>query len=68
MEEPQAPQVPANVPVMTQERFAELTGLTVDTVYGHVRRGYLPSLKMGKYRLINIALFQVQCLQSEDWA
>lgn len=66
MDQPQAPQVPANVPVMTLERFAELSGLTVDTVYGHIRRGYLPSVKMGRYRLINITQLHIQCLESED--
>ena len=68
MEETQAPQVPAHVPLMTLERFSELSGLTVDTLYGHVRRGYLPTVKMGRYRLINLALLQTQCLQAEDWA
>lgn len=68
MEENQAPQVPAHVPLMTQERFAELSGLTVDTVYGHIRRGYIPAVKVGKYRMINLALLHTQCLQSEDWA
>ena len=68
MDQPQAPQVPAHVPLMTLERFAELSGLTVDTVYGHIRRGYLPAVKVGRYRLVNIALLQTQCLQGEDWA
>ncbi|TFH87145.1 DNA-binding protein [Billgrantia azerbaijanica] len=53
---------------MTLERFATLTGLDESVVYGHVRRGYLPAVKMGKYRLINVALLQTQCLQQEDWA
>ncbi|MGQ0333105.1 DNA-binding protein [Halomonas elongata] len=68
MEDNASPQVPAHVPLMTLERFAELSGLEQGVVYGHVRRGYLPAVKMGKYRLINIALLQAQCLSQEDWA
>ncbi len=68
MEENKAPQVPAHVPLMTIERFAQLSGLEEGVIYGQIRRGYLPSLKVGKYRLINIALLQTQCLQAEDWS
>ncbi|MBD3896590.1 DNA-binding protein [Halomonas sp. ML-15] len=68
MEENKAPQVPANVPLMTLERFSELSGLDEGVIYGHIRRGYLPSIKMGKYRLINVALLQAQCLSNEDWS
>ncbi|MGM0784631.1 MAG: helix-turn-helix domain-containing protein [Pseudomonadota bacterium] len=68
MEDTQAPQVPANVPLMTIERFAELSGLDQGVVYGHIRSGYLPAVKVGRYRMVNIALLQAQCLLQEDWA
>ena len=68
MEQDNAPQVPPLVPTMTIERFALLSGLDEGVVIGHIRRGYLPSVKLGKYRMINIALLQAQCLQAEDWA
>ncbi|MFC3282850.1 DNA-binding protein [Litchfieldella rifensis] len=68
MEENQAPQVPATVPTMTIERFSQLSGLDEGVIYGHVRRGYLPTIKVGRYRLINVALLNAQCLQAEDWA
>lgn len=68
MEENKAPQVPALVPLMTLERFAQLSGLEEGVIYGHIRRGYLPSVKLGKYRLINVAMLQAQCLQGEDWS
>lgn len=47
------------VPAITQLRYAELTGLTIDVVRGQVSRGHLPTLKQGRYRLVNIfVLFQ----------
>lgn len=55
------------MPTMTIERFALLSGLDEGVVNGHIRRGYLPSVKLGKHRMINVALLQVQCLQAEDW-
>lgn len=39
MEENKAPQVQANVPLMTLERFSELSGLEEGVIYGHIRRG-----------------------------
>ncbi len=66
METPKAQQVPAPVPLMTKERFADLSGLSVDTVEGHIRRGYLPTRKIGKRLLINLALLQVECLDDDE--
>ncbi|MBB3191395.1 helix-turn-helix domain-containing protein [Halomonas cerina] len=53
---------------MTIERFAELSGLEQGVVYGHIRNGHLPAVKVGKYRMFNIALLQRQCLHQGDWA
>lgn len=53
------------VPVMTQKLFAELTGLTSDTVKAQVINGYLPNVKIGKYRMINL-LALVNNLQAES--
>ncbi|WP_240407705.1 MULTISPECIES: DNA-binding protein [unclassified Halomonas] len=68
METSNAPQVPAIVPVMTLERFSELSGLTVDTVRGQIQQGNLPFIKVGRRRLVNVALLTAECLHSEDWA
>lgn len=56
-------------PVMTQERFAQLTGLTVGQVRGMVEKGHLPSFKAGnaKPRFINVALLTRCALDEEDW-
>ena len=43
-------------PVITKRRFAEISGLTEEIVRGMVDRGYLPSLKIGKHRMINMTL------------
>lgn len=48
------------VPLMTQKQFAELSGLSRDSVKAQVINGYWPSVKVGKYRLINIVLLVAQ--------
>ena len=69
METSNTPHVSApQVPVMTIERFSELTGLTADTVRGQMNQGNLPIIKVGRRRLVNVALFTAECLQSEDWS
>lgn len=60
---------PANVlfsPMCTKERFSELTGLGVEVVRGMLERGHLPSVKVGKHRLINMVLLTDE-LQKEVW-
>ncbi len=42
------------VPVMTMVHFGELAGLTYNTVKAQVINGHLPSLKIGKKRMINL--------------
>lgn len=68
METSNAPQVPATVPTMTIERFSQLSGLDEGVLQGHIRRGYLPTIKVGRYRMINVALLNAQCLTAEEWA
>lgn len=53
-------------PMCTKERFAELTGLEVGVVRGLIEKGHLPSVKVGKYRLINMALLSDELLK-EVW-
>ena len=47
-------QQPSGVGVCTQEKFAESAGLTLDTVRGLVRRGYIPTVKVGRYAMVNL--------------
>jgi len=43
------------VPVMHPDKFAELIGLSAGVVGGWIDLGYVPTVKIGKYRLINLA-------------
>lgn len=60
----QSPPV-AFCPVMDRRQFAQVTGLTMDTVEAMVARGYLPCIKIGKRSLINIALLQQRCVEAQ---
>lgn len=51
------------LPVMSRKRFAELIGVTEDTVGGWINRRYLPVIKIGKYSLVNVALLYQRALQ-----
>lgn len=52
-------------PIVTKEMFSAATGLRVDQVRGMMSNGYLPTLKVGKHRMINIALLTQECLQED---
>lgn len=54
-----------SVPVMSRKKFADLVGVTEDTVTGWINRGYLPVIEIGKYRLVNIALVTKMALEQE---
>lgn len=58
-----------STPIVTQERFSKLTGLTEGQVRGMVEKGHLPSFKAGnaKPRFINLALLTQCALDAEDW-
>ena len=43
------------VPVLTQARFAQLVGVSSDVVRGWVARGQVPTVKIGRYRMVNVA-------------
>jgi hypothetical protein len=52
-------------PVVSRERFAELTGLPIGVIIGFANRGYLPTISIGKYSLINVELLRKRCLDLE---
>lgn len=54
-------------PVMTHDRYAQLTGLTEGQVRGQVEKGHLPPLNIGRVRMINIAGLSQQALDKEGW-
>ncbi|UZR30203.1 hypothetical protein [Methylococcus mesophilus] len=43
------------VPYMTRELYAQYVGLPIGVVDAWVERGHVPSEKIGKYLLVNIA-------------
>lgn len=49
------------VPVMNRERFAELSGFDIGVVNAWIDRGYLPSIKIGRYRCINLVKLIREC-------
>ena len=51
------------VPVMAADRFAELVGVSSEVVRGWIDKGYLPTMKIGRYRLVNLAALQREALQ-----
>ncbi|MEJ1364277.1 MAG: helix-turn-helix domain-containing protein [Candidatus Sedimenticola sp. (ex Thyasira tokunagai)] len=51
------------VPVMTVERFAELSGVSEDTVRGWIRKDCLPTVKIGKRRMVNIVALNRAALE-----
>ena len=52
-------------PVVSKERFAEISGLEVGVVRGMLDRGYLPSVKIGRHRMVNVAALQLRCMDME---
>lgn len=55
----------AFVPVCTRERFAQFSGLEEGVIRGLCDRGYLPTVRLGKYSLINLAALLIQCQEQE---
>jgi len=49
------------VPVITGDKYAQLTGLTNDTVRGQMDKGVLPTIKIGRRRMINLVALKKMC-------
>ncbi|WP_112068109.1 hypothetical protein [Herbaspirillum rubrisubalbicans] len=52
-------------PVVSRERFAEMVGLPLGVVVGFINKGYLPTVSIGKYSLVNVAAIQRSCSEKE---
>ncbi len=52
-------------PYVTQARFADRVGVSVDVVRNWVDRGYIPSKKIGKYRMVKNGLLFMQSIREE---
>ena len=54
------------IPVMTKERFASLTGVEVGVIRGMLDRGYLPAIKIGRHRFVNVAALASRCVAEDS--
>lgn len=52
-------------PLVTRERFAELVGLPIGVITGFANRGYIPTVSIGKYSLVNLELLRKRCLDRD---
>jgi len=52
-------------PLVTKRLFSQLTGLTEETIRGMIDRGHLPTVKIGKHRMVNVALITKEALEAE---
>ena len=44
------------IPFMTPDKFAEAIGLSKGVIGGWIDQGYLPTTKIGRYRMINMVV------------
>ncbi|MDT4824175.1 hypothetical protein FQZ97_574190 [compost metagenome] len=54
-------------PVMPWREFADWTRMSNDhnTVWGWIRNGYIPSHKVGKHVMVNVALLTRELIEKE---
>jgi len=51
----------APAPFMSRERFANVVGLPVGVIVGMINKGYLPTVDVGRYSCVNVALLMRRC-------
>lgn len=55
-------------PLMTIDKYADSVGVTVDVVRGWQARGYLPTVRVGKYTLVNLLAIARVCEGASSFA
>ncbi len=55
------------LPIISRQRFSELTGVAPGVLKGWCDKGLCPTLKIGKYSLINLALLNQMALNKAPW-
>ncbi len=55
------------LPLISRERFAELSGVPDGVLKGWIGKGYIPVYHVGKYCLINLAVLNQMALQKAPW-
>ncbi|MBW3567888.1 MAG: hypothetical protein KY410_08035 [Proteobacteria bacterium] len=58
--------LPVFFPVMTKEKFAQHSGLAEGVIQGMIEKGHLPSIKIGRYRLVNLARLAEDCVADAE--
>ena len=53
------------IALLAPEAFAERIGVTKHTVIGWINKGYIPTVKIGRRRLVNHAAITANCLAPE---
>ena len=53
-------------PLVTRAKWAELVGLPVGVVTAQCDRGLLPTLRLGKYSLVNVEALRVLCARRAE--
>jgi len=56
----------SRIPVMTREKFTELTGIPRGVLNAQIDKGYWPTIKIGKRSLINIEAVRMNALSATD--
>ncbi|MBE0471335.1 MAG: hypothetical protein IBX55_17715 [Methyloprofundus sp.] len=51
-------------PLMHASKFAEISGLSLGVINGWIRQDYLPTVKIGKYSMINMISLTNQLSQA----
>jgi len=52
-------------PYVTKKRFSELSGLQEEVIRGMIDKGHLPTVKIGRYRLVNLTLMAKEALEQD---
>jgi hypothetical protein len=60
--------LPASPPVLPWDKFADWIGMSDQpgVVQAWLARGYIPTVKIGKYLMVNVALYNKWLLERED--
>lgn len=53
-------------PPISIETYAKNAGLSVATVRGQIQKGYLPTIKIGKYNMVNTYQLAADCIRSNQ--
>lgn len=68
VDDPNTTSVMVSPPLMPWREFADWIRMADDhnTVWGWIRNGYLPSHKVGKHVMVNVALLTTQLLEKDS--